>query len=99
MKVLGLYYIRWDGGRLEVFIHRKRSVVFCSDSCLLVLTDTALEEVDLALHTDHLHPRERVACFVVLGEAQGNQQVIGNTLNVLAHLWSIHPRRETGVHW
>ena len=60
------------------------------DTGLLVFSDALLEEVGLALHGDHLHPRERITNVVDLGAVQLGQETVGNELNVLRHQVSVH---------
>ena len=55
------------------------------NACLLVVTDSLLEEVGLALQRDHVHPLERVLHSVVLRNTQREQQPVCNELDVLAH--------------
>ena len=80
----------------KVFVHGK-SLLDASkggavhDTCLLVLGDALLEEVGLALHGDHLHPRERVTDVVDLGAVQLGQEAVSHELDVLGHQIGVHP--------
>ena len=49
---------------------------FLLDSSLLILADSLLEEVGLALQRDHVHPLEGVLDVVLLGDAEGRQQSV-----------------------
>jgi len=58
-----------------VVVERKLSSLIISvnllDASLLVLADSLLEEVGLALKGDHVHPLEGVLNIVLLGDAEG----------------------------
>jgi hypothetical protein len=66
------------------------------DTGLLVVTDTLLEEVGLAGQGDVLHEVEWVGGIVVLGVAQGQEQTVGDELNVLAHEGGVHAKKRAG---
>eukprot|EP00307_Rebecca_sp_RCC1486_P014257 CAMPEP_0119431860 /NCGR_PEP_ID=MMETSP1335-20130426/46700_1 /TAXON_ID=259385 /ORGANISM="Chrysoculter rhomboideus, Strain RCC1486" /LENGTH=145 /DNA_ID=CAMNT_0007457667 /DNA_START=149 /DNA_END=586 /DNA_ORIENTATION=+ len=65
------------------------------DTCLLVLADTLLEEVRLALQRDHLHPVEGVGRVPQLGVAQCDEQAVRAELNVLRHQLGVHADQVT----
>ena len=58
-----------------VVVERKLSSLIVTvnllDASLLVLADSLLEEVGLALKGDHVHPLEGVLNIVLLGDAEG----------------------------
>jgi|SRR5690242_10935852 len=60
------------------------------DTSLLVVTNPFLEEVGLASQRDILHEVEGVGSVVALRVAKGQQQAVGNKLDVLAHKSGVH---------
>jgi len=66
------------------------------DTSLLVVTNTLLEEVGLASQGDGLHEVEGVRGIVVLLVAEGDQQTVGDELDVLAHQLGIHTKEGAG---
>lgn len=60
------------------------------DTRTLVVRDTLLEEVGLALERDHVHEIEGVGGLVELVDAERDKETIGHKLNVLAHEGGVH---------
>ena len=66
------------------------------DTGLLVVANTLLEEVGLAGQGDGLHEVEGVGRVVVLLVAEGDQEAVGNKLDVLAHQLGVHAQEGNG---
>lgn len=66
------------------------------DTGLLVLADALLEEVGLAAERDVLHEVEGVGGAVVLVIAEGEQQAVGDELDVLLHQVGVHAEQAAG---
>jgi len=66
------------------------ALVLVHDTSTLVVRDTLLEEVGLALEGDHVHEVEGVGDLVVLLATQGDQKTVSNEFNVLAHEDGVH---------
>jgi hypothetical protein len=71
------------------------TLILVHDTSTLVVRDTLLEKVGLALEGDHIHEVEGVADLVVLLTTQGNQKTISNEFNVLAHEDGVHANEGT----
>lgn len=66
---------------------------FLHDTCLLVVTDTLLEEVGLASKRDVLHEVEGVGGIVDLGVAKSKEEAVSDKLDVLAHQVRVHAEK------
>lgn len=66
------------------------------DAGLLVIADALLEEVGLAGERDVLHKVEGVGGVVDLLVAEGEQQAVGDELDVLAHEGGVHAEQGAG---
>ena len=66
------------------------------DACLLVVTDTLLEEVGLASKGDILHEVEGVGRLVVLLVSEGEQEAISNEFDILLHEVRVHAQESAG---
>ena len=66
------------------------------DTRLGVGRDSRLEEVGLALQRDHLHEVEGVGHVPDLGVAKGDEQSVGDKLDVLAHELGVHTDKRNG---
>ena len=66
------------------------------DTGLLVVTNTLLEEVGLATERDVLHEVEGVGGVVELAVAEGEEQTVGDELDVLAHEGGVHAEERAG---
>ena len=62
----------------------------CHDTGLLVVSDTLLEEVGLSGERNALHEVEWVGGVIVLGVSEGQQQAVGDKLDVLYHQFGVH---------
>lgn len=60
------------------------------NTSLLVLANSLFEKVCLSLERNKFHPVERILCVENLILAQGNQQSIGDKLNVVGHEATVH---------
>ena len=63
------------------------------DACLLIISDTLLEEVGLAGKGDILHEVERVGNLVDLLVAKRQKETISNELDVLLHESRVHAEK------
>mmetsp|Transcript_35383 Transcript_35383/g.88767 ORF Transcript_35383/g.88767 Transcript_35383/m.88767 type:complete len:281 (-) Transcript_35383:694-1536(-) len=63
------------------------------DTRALVLTHAALKEIGLPLEGDELHPIKGIGGMVQLLAAKGQQQTVGNKLDVARHHVCIHPHQ------
>mmetsp|Transcript_33811 Transcript_33811/g.82954 ORF Transcript_33811/g.82954 Transcript_33811/m.82954 type:complete len:368 (-) Transcript_33811:96-1199(-) len=86
--------------RLEVLVQGEGGAAGAGegvhDAALLVLAHALLEEVGLALEGDELHPVEGVDGVVLLGHAEGHQQVVCHELDVLLHQVAVHAHQPHG---
>ena len=79
----------------DSIIRRHSDRVHCSgcrfrEVRLLVIRDSLLKEIRLALEGDHVHKIEGIGGLVVLVVPEGNQKPIGDEFDVLAHQKGIH---------
>jgi hypothetical protein len=68
----------------------------CHDTSLLVVGNALLEEVGLSCQGDVLHEVKWVGRLVVLLVTEGEQQPVGDELNVLLHQVGVHAEQRTG---
>ncbi len=68
----------------------------CHDTCLLVVTDTLLEEVGLTSQRDGLHEVEGVSGVEVLLVTKSDKKAVSNKLNVLTHEVGVHSQERAG---
>jgi len=66
------------------------------DTSLLVIGDTLLKKVGLALKGDQVHEIKGVLDIVVLGVTEGDQETISDKLDVLFHELSVHTDQHDG---
>ncbi len=82
---------------LEVGINAEHLIILVNTHTRLgILADTLLEEVGLALKTNHLHPLEGVDSIVVLAASKGVKETVGAELNVVTHELRVHTNKLDG---
>lgn len=66
------------------------------DAGFLVVADALFEEVGLAGQGDGFHEVERVGRFVVFLIAEGQEEAVGDELDVLFHEGGVHAQQRAG---